>query len=68
MYKTEQENFWSGKFGDEYVGRNSEQTMLGSNTALFSTVLSRTGGGKTCNWHKSACDKNADSLCRMFSD
>ncbi len=45
MYKTEQEDFWSGKFGDAYVERNSDETILASNTALFSTVLSRTGGG-----------------------
>lgn len=23
MYKTEQENFWAGEFGDDYIQRNS---------------------------------------------
>lgn len=27
MYKTEQEDFWSGKFGDAYVERNSDETI-----------------------------------------
>lgn len=25
MYKTEQENFWKGTFGDDYVSRNTEE-------------------------------------------
>lgn len=44
MYKTEQEEFWAGNFGDEYVGRNRSQTLLSSNIALFGKILSRTEG------------------------
>ena len=44
-YKTEQENFWSGKFGDEYVERNRSAQLLASNIALFSRIMGRTGGG-----------------------
>jgi len=42
MYKTEQESFWSGGFGDEYIKRNSHQSLLISNTNFFTKVLSRT--------------------------
>lgn len=35
MYKTEQELFWSGEFGDEYIIRNNSKNMLSSNIALF---------------------------------
>lgn len=40
-YKTAQENFWSGKFGDEYIGRNTLQ-MLPSRIAMFSDILKST--------------------------
>lgn len=46
MYKTEQEKFWSGQFGDEYVERNNERSLMVSNIALFSKILSKTGGIK----------------------
>lgn len=41
-YKTEQENFWSGEFGDEYLERNQSEASIASNTALFSTIFSST--------------------------
>ncbi len=42
-YKTEQESFWAGSFGDEYSQRNDSEALLISKTALFSKVLQRTG-------------------------
>ncbi|MDH5185252.1 MAG: pseudaminic acid biosynthesis-associated methylase [Gammaproteobacteria bacterium] len=41
-FKTEQEIFWSGEFGDEYISRNHSIEWLASNTALFSTILAKT--------------------------
>lgn len=41
-YATEQEKFWAGSFGDEYVDRNSSANLVSSNTSLFSKILSRT--------------------------
>lgn len=41
-FKTEQEKFWAGEFGDEYIARNKDAWLLASNTALFSTILKRT--------------------------
>jgi pseudaminic acid biosynthesis-associated methylase len=43
-YTTEQENFWAGNFGDEYVDRNSSANFVSSNTYLFSKILARTVG------------------------
>lgn len=43
-YKTEQENFWAGRFGDEYIERNKGQKLQGCVTAFWSRVLSRTCG------------------------
>lgn len=36
---TEQEEFWQGRFGDEYLLRNDGQELLASNLALFASAL-----------------------------
>ena len=41
-FQTEQEQFWAGPFGDEYVGRNRGQQWIANNLALFARVLRRT--------------------------
>lgn len=41
-YLTEQEDFWAGTFGDDYIKRNNAQALIASNTALFAKVLSKT--------------------------
>lgn len=38
-FKTEQEKFWSGEFGDDYVERNNGKDMVASDIALFSKIL-----------------------------
>ena len=38
-YRSEQEEFWAGDFGDEYIGRNKSSQLIAGNTALFSDVL-----------------------------
>lgn len=43
-YKTEQEAFWSGEFGDSYSGRNLGAGWVAANTALFARVIARTQG------------------------
>ncbi len=39
---SEQEVFWQGRFGDEYVARNQGQGLIAANLALFSRALART--------------------------
>lgn len=39
-YRTKQESFWAGNFGDEYVERNQSRELLASNLHFFSKVLS----------------------------
>ena len=41
-YKTDQETFWAGGFGDHYIDRNQDASMAASNIALFSQVLALT--------------------------
>lgn len=40
-YKTDQENFWAGDFGDKYIGRNKSLKLLASNLIFFSKALNR---------------------------
>ncbi|MDT8903907.1 pseudaminic acid biosynthesis-associated methylase [Anaeroselena agilis] len=47
MYKTEQEKFWAGQFGDEYVERNRGGDIIASNTAMFARIMARTNGVKS---------------------
>ena len=41
-YKTEQEEFWAGQFGDDYTERNQGYQLIASNTALFASIIART--------------------------
>jgi len=38
----EQEKFWAGAFGNQYINRNIDDKIVSSNIALFSRILSRT--------------------------
>ena len=40
-FTTEQEKFWAGSFGDEYIERNQGASWIAANTALFSQVMRR---------------------------
>ncbi|MBZ0159609.1 MAG: pseudaminic acid biosynthesis-associated methylase [bacterium] len=41
-YQTEQERFWAGEFGDQYIDRNRDRTIIAGNLALFGKILQRT--------------------------
>lgn len=41
MYRTEQEEFWSGQFGNNYVDRNVGDELIANNIYLFSKILSK---------------------------
>lgn len=43
QYSTEQEAFWAGTFGDEYIERNQSQEYLAANLNFFSRALKQTG-------------------------
>ena len=42
-YKTEQEEFWAGEFGEEYISRNNSKGLLASNINFFSKALRAAG-------------------------
>jgi len=41
-YKTEQEMFWAGHFGDDYIFRNNNKELFAANLNLFDEILCRT--------------------------
>ena len=47
-FKTDQEIFWSGKFGDEYIGRNKNSDLLTSNINFFINALKRSKNIESC--------------------
>ena len=47
-YATEQENFWAGGFGSEYIKRNQGNELLASNLDFFSKALSSARGFSSC--------------------
>lgn len=42
-WKTEQEAFWSGAFGDDYADRNRGEALVASRTHMLSNALRRAG-------------------------
>lgn len=44
QYKTEQEIFWAGGFGDEYLSRNRGEVLIAGNLALFAKIFAHTAG------------------------
>ena len=40
-FDTNQEEFWAGKFGEEYISRNTLEELLASNLWFFSKALAR---------------------------
>lgn len=47
-FKTEQEVFWAGDFGTEYIQRNQSDALLASNLDFFAKALRGTRGINSC--------------------
>ena len=47
-FKTEQEAFWAGNFGSEYIERNQGEVLLASNLSFFAKALRTSRSLKSC--------------------
>ena len=47
-YNSEQEDFWAGEFGEEYIQRNQSKELLASNIHFFSNALKNAGKINSC--------------------
>lgn len=48
QFKTDQEAFWAGEFGTEYIGRNQGDQLLASNLDFFAKALRATRDLGSC--------------------
>ena len=47
-FKTDQENFWAGNFGTDYIDRNEGSQLLASNLEFFVNALKSTQNVESC--------------------
>lgn len=47
MYKTDQEKFWAGEFGNQYIERNFDENMVASSLQFWSKIISKTANIKS---------------------
>ena len=47
-YKTEQEAFWAGDFGNDYIDRNMGDKLLASNLNFFTKALGQATNVSSC--------------------
>lgn len=67
-FKTAQENFWAGEFGDNYIGRNDDLQIIAGNINLFSKILTITSGIKSIIEFGSNIGNNLKALRALIPD
>lgn len=65
-FKTEQEAFWAGEFGNAYIERNQGDALLASNLDFFSKALHATRDVKTCIEFGANIGMNLKALQLLF--
>lgn len=67
-YRTDQEAFWAGDFGDNYIERNKSSRLLASNLAFFSRSLKAAGSIKSVIEFGSNVGMNLRALKLLFPE
>lgn len=67
-FKTEQEAFWAGDFGKDYIGRNAGNDLLASNLAFFSRALGKAHSLGSCIEFGANIGMNLRALRMLFPD
>jgi spore coat polysaccharide biosynthesis protein SpsF len=67
-FKTEQEDFWAGDFGEEYIKRNSGDKLLASNLNFFAHSLKRTNPFASCIEFGPNLGMNLKALKLLYPD
>ena len=65
-FRTEQEEFWAGTFGTEYIARNQGAHAVASNVAFFSQALKRAEIPATCIEFGANIGLNLDALKLLY--
>ena len=66
VFKTQQEKFWAGKFGSEYIDRNKGDSLLAANLNFFCRALSQTRGINKCIEFGANIGMNLKALQLLF--
>ncbi|MBK9991774.1 MAG: pseudaminic acid biosynthesis-associated methylase [Verrucomicrobia bacterium] len=67
-FKTEQEAFWHGQFGNDYIARNKSEQLLAANLALFSRALAGIDRIKSCVEFGANVGMNLRALKLLFPE
>jgi pseudaminic acid biosynthesis-associated methylase len=67
-FKSEQENFWAGPFGTEYIARNESPRLLASNLNFFCAALRCAGRIGSCIEFGANIGMNLRALKLLFPD
>lgn len=65
-FQTEQEAFWAGEFGDQYINRNPSEKEMGARMALFAKIMARTTEVKSAIEFGANIGNNLKVLHQMF--
>ena len=65
-FKTEQESFWEGKFGDDYIKRNNEAIMVESNINFFNLSFKKADDIRTCIEYGANIGLNLKALKNIY--
>ena len=65
-FKTEQEAFWAGEFGTEYIDRNQGDQLLASNLVFFVKALQAARGLSSCIEFGANIGMNLKALKLLF--
>lgn len=65
-FTTEQEEFWAGEFGSEYIERNQGEALLASNLNFFAKALHMTRGVRSCIEFGTSIGMNLKALKLLF--
>ena len=68
MYKTEQEKFWAGEFGESYIARNSGKDFTSLAIDQLSHGLRKSKGIKSAIELGSNVGNNIEALNQMYKD
>jgi spore coat polysaccharide biosynthesis protein SpsF len=67
-FKTEQEKFWAGQFGDEYIQRNQGDRLLASNLNFFTHALNSASQLGSCIEFGANVGMNLRALKLLYPD
>lgn len=68
IFKTEQENFWAGEFGNNYIQRNQGDALLASNLDFFVKALKQTRNIQSCIEFGANIGMNLKAIGLLFPD